>query len=142
MRMHRVTREELKAMNREGLRCAAELADARVDVTNTACLVAIMAMGPGYHCKTTITDRGRHASIIGAKRIALLAPYMCARCDLVVQYIENESVEVGDSIAVEIRDNLEVGRIDPMRPGDAESARLHLFAMRRQLDSEEPQYRL
>ncbi|MFP3526438.1 Asp/Glu racemase, partial [Pantoea sp. SIMBA_072] len=44
MRMHKVTKEELAAMNREGLRCAAELADARVDVMSTACLVAIMAM--------------------------------------------------------------------------------------------------
>src|ERR1700716_3477670 len=49
MRMHKVTKEELEAMNREGLRCAAELADARGDVMSTACLVAIMAMGPGYH---------------------------------------------------------------------------------------------
>ena len=49
MRMHRVVKEELEAMNREGLRCAAELADARVDVMSTACLVAIMAQGPGYH---------------------------------------------------------------------------------------------
>src|SRR6266851_4885464 len=49
MRMRRVSKEELEAMNREGLRCAAELADARVDVMSTACLVAIMAMGPGYH---------------------------------------------------------------------------------------------
>ena len=32
MRMHKVTKEELVAMNKEGLRCAAELADARVDV--------------------------------------------------------------------------------------------------------------
>src|ERR1700750_1237479 len=47
MRMHKVTPEELAAMNREGLRCAAELADARVDVMSTACLIAIMAMGPG-----------------------------------------------------------------------------------------------
>ncbi len=31
MRMQRVSAEELAAMNREGLRCAAELADARVD---------------------------------------------------------------------------------------------------------------
>src|ERR1700710_1514212 len=52
MRMHKVTREELVAMNKEGLRCAAELADARVDVMSTACLVAIMAMGPGYHRET------------------------------------------------------------------------------------------
>ena len=52
MRMHKVTREELERMNSEGLRCAAELADARVDVMSTACLVAIMAMGPGYHRQT------------------------------------------------------------------------------------------
>src|SRR6516225_8399377 len=44
MRMHKV--------NKEGLRCAAELADARVDVMSTACLVAIMAMGLGYHRQT------------------------------------------------------------------------------------------
>src|SRR5947208_1368683 len=49
MRMKWVTKEELEAMNREGLRCAAELADARVDLMSTACLVAVMAMGPGYH---------------------------------------------------------------------------------------------
>ena len=47
MRMKRVSHEELAAMNQEGLRCAAELADARVDVMSTACLVAIMAQGPG-----------------------------------------------------------------------------------------------
>src|SRR4249920_1720302 len=49
MRMHKVTKKELEAMNREGLRCAAELADARVDVMSTACLVAIMAMELGHH---------------------------------------------------------------------------------------------
>src|SRR5919201_2780741 len=51
MRMKRVSPEQLAAMNREGLRCAAELADARVDVMSTACLVAIMAMGLGHHRK-------------------------------------------------------------------------------------------
>ena len=51
MRMMRVSKEELAAMNRDGVRCAAELADARVDVMSTACLVAIMAMGHGYHRK-------------------------------------------------------------------------------------------
>src|ERR1700741_1959723 len=60
MRMHRVTPEELAAMNREGLRCAAELADARVDVMSTACLVAIMAQGFGYH-RQVEEDFGRIA---------------------------------------------------------------------------------
>src|SRR5258706_14747071 len=49
MRMHKVTREELVAMNKEGLRCIAELSDAQVDIASTACLVPHMAMGPGYH---------------------------------------------------------------------------------------------
>jgi maleate isomerase len=134
MRMHKVTREELEAMNREGLRCAAELADARVDVMSTACLVAIMAMGKGYHRDVerdlTAVARENHCNspamtsagalveglkIMGAKKVSLLAPYMRSLCDLVVEYIEGEGIEVVDSIAFEIPDNLEVGLRDPAR---------------------------
>jgi maleate isomerase len=132
MRMHKVTKEELEAMNREGLRCAAELADARVDVMSTACLVAIMAMGNGFHrhVERELTDvvRDNHCNapvttsagalieslhILGAKKIALLAPYMRPLTDLVVTYIENEGIEVVDAISFEIPDNLDVGRRDP-----------------------------
>ncbi|HSV68684.1 MAG TPA: Asp/Glu racemase [Methylibium sp.] len=132
MRMHKVTREELEAMNREGLRCAAELADARVEVMSTACLVAIMAMGPGHHRKVqreleevaranrcdapVMTSAGaliEGLQIMGAKKISLLAPYMCALTDRVVEYIENEGIEVVDAVSFEIPDNLEVGRRDP-----------------------------
>src|SRR6266545_3190768 len=49
MRMKKVTREELAAMDADSDRCAAELADARVDVLGYACLVALMSMGQGYH---------------------------------------------------------------------------------------------
>ena len=134
MRMHKVTKEELVAMNKEGLRCAAELADARVDVMSTACLVAIMAMGPGYHRETeaqltavarenrcdapVMTSAGALVDglkALGAKRIALLAPYMRPLTDLVVKYIESEEIEVQDSICFEIPDNLDVGRRDPMQ---------------------------
>ena len=134
MRMHQVTKEELEAMNREGLRCAAELADARVDVMSTACLVAIMAMGLGYHrqvqreltevaranrCEAPVmTSAGalvEGLKIMGAKRISLLAPYMRPLTDLVVKYIENEGIEVVDANCFEIPDNLEVGRRDPRR---------------------------
>jgi maleate isomerase len=132
MRMHTVTKEELEAMNREGLRCAAELADARVDVMSTACLVAIMAMGLGYHrqverelaevaranrCAAPVmTSAGalvEGLKIMGAKRVALLAPYVRSLTNLVVAYIEHEGIEVVDSICFEIPDNLEVGRRDP-----------------------------
>jgi maleate isomerase len=134
MRMHKVTKEELEAMNREGLRCAAELADARVDVMSTACLVAIMAMGPGYHRQVerelvkvarangseakVMTSAGalvEGLKIMGAKKIALLAPYMRPLTDLVVKYVEHEGIEVQDAICFEIPDNLEVGRRDPRR---------------------------
>jgi maleate isomerase len=134
MRMHKVTKEELIQMNREGLRCAAELSDARVDVMSTACLVAIMAMGPGYHREVeldlervarenhclapTMTSAGaliRGLQIMGAKRIALMAPYMRSLTKLVVKYIESEGIEVVDSRCFEIPDNLEVGLRDPMQ---------------------------
>ncbi|CAM3785387.1 Maleate isomerase [Bordetella sputigena] len=134
MRMHKVTKEELEAMNREGLRCAAELADARMDVISTACLVAIMAMGPGYHRQTekelTEVARANHCDApimtsagalieglrhLGAKRISLMAPYMRPLTDKVVQYIEHEGIEVVDALSFEIPDNLEVGRRDPMQ---------------------------
>lgn len=134
MRMHRVTPEELIAMNREGLRCAAELSDARMDVMSTACLVAIMAQGLGYHreveadlrkvasenhCDAKImTSAGaliHGLKTLGAKKVSLLAPYMRPLTDKVVAYIENEGIEVIDRICFEIPDNLEVGTRDPMR---------------------------
>ncbi len=134
MRMKRVTAEELRAMNEEALRCVAELADARMDVMSTACLVAIMAQGPGYHREVeqqfarVIAENGATSlpmtsagaliyglKRIGAKKISLLAPYMKPLTDKVVAYIESEGIEVVDRICFEIPDNLEVGRRDPMR---------------------------
>lgn len=134
MRMHKVTPEELAAMNREGLRCAAELSDARVDVMSTACLVAIMAQGFGYHrqveadFRRIVAENGASSKVmtsagalihglkkLGAKKIALMAPYMKPLTDKVVAYIENEGIEVIDRICFEIPDNLEVGRRDPMQ---------------------------
>src|ERR671936_496251 len=49
MRMKHVTPEELRAMNAQMNPCPAELADAHCDVVTTACLVAIMAQGAGFH---------------------------------------------------------------------------------------------
>lgn len=133
MRMKKVTKEELAAMDADSDRCAAELADARVDVLGYACLVAIMSMGKGYHCQSqtrlqAVTEReGGGAPVVtsagalvdglkvlGAKRIALVAPYMKPLTQMVADYIEHEGFEVKDKIALEIPDNLEVGRRDPM----------------------------
>ncbi|MGH8739003.1 MAG: maleate cis-trans isomerase family protein [Burkholderiales bacterium] len=133
MRMHKVTPEALQAMNREAGRCAGELADARVDVISTACLVAIMASGRGYHrqaeheLERVCLDNGCNAKVmtsagalieglnaIGARKISLLAPYMRSLTRLVVDYIEAEGIEVVDAISFEIPDNLAVGCRDPM----------------------------
>lgn len=133
MRMHNVTREELVAMNREGLRCIAELADAEVDVASTACLVAHMAMGPGYH-RTAQVELAAEAKRLGsraavmtssgaliegvqhlqAKRIALLAPYSDALTQAVVKYIEAEGIAVPHFANFRIERNSDVGRRDPM----------------------------
>lgn len=135
MRMQKVTQEELAAMDRDYDRCALELADARVDVLGYACLVAIMSMGHGYHrvsqarLHQRTIDAGGPAPVvtsagalvdglktIGAKRISLLAPYMKPLTKMVIDYIENEGIEVVDSISLEIPDNLDVGRQNPLAP--------------------------
>jgi maleate isomerase len=132
MRMKKVVKEELAAMDGESDRCAIELSDARVDVLGYACLVAIMAMGRGYHrvseqrLQARTVDNGADApvitsagaliqglEVIGAKRIAVVAPYMRPLTEVVVDYIAHEGYEVVDSRALEIPDNLDVARHDP-----------------------------
>src|SRR5687768_15016477 len=120
MRMKKVTKEELAAMDADSDRCAAELSDARVDVLGYACLVAIMSMGKGYHCQSEsrlqeVTVReGAPAPVVTsagalvhglrtleAKRIAIVAPYVQSLCNMVADYIEHEGFEVADRIALE-----------------------------------------
>lgn len=134
MRMKKVVKEELEAMDRDSDRCAIELSDARVDVLGYACLVAIMSMGLGYHRVSETRLRARTAEngapapvvtsagamidglkLLGAKKISVICPYMKPLTQLVVDYIEHEGIAVHDSIALEIPDNLEVGRHDPER---------------------------
>jgi maleate isomerase len=133
MRMKKVTKEELMAMDADSDRCAAELSDARVDVLGYACLVAIMSMGKGYHCQSerrlhevtvregapapVVTSAGalvHGLKTLGARKIAMIAPYMKPLTQMVAEYIEAEGIEVLDRVALEIPDNLEVGRRDPL----------------------------
>lgn len=134
MRMKTVRKEELAAMDGESDRCALELSDAHVDVMGYACLVAIMSMGPGYHRESqkrlhqrtvenghptpVITSAGalvEALEVMNARRVVVVAPYMKPLTEMVVNYIREEGVEVLGYRALEIPDNLDVARHDPMR---------------------------
>ena len=52
---------------------------------------------------------------LSARRIAVVAPYMKPLTKMVVDYIAAEGFEVCDSVALEISDNLAVGRHDPLK---------------------------
>jgi maleate isomerase len=133
MRMRKVTKEELAAMDADSGRCAIELVDARVDVLGYACLVAIMSMGKGYHRESearlheittkegyptpVVTSAGALVAglkALRAKKVSLIAPYLKSLTTLVVDYIEAEGINVTESISLEIPDNLEVGRHEAM----------------------------
>ena len=137
MRMKEVTREELAAMDRDSDRCAVELSDARMDAMGYACLVAIMSMGLGYHrasqkrLQQVASDNGAPTQVItsagalveglqaiGARRVSIIAPYMKPLTRMVIAYLENEGIEVIDSISLEIADNLAVGACDPRAPAE------------------------
>jgi maleate isomerase len=134
MRMKTVQKDELASMDGESDRCAVELSDAGLDVLGYACLVAIMAMGPGYHRQSQqrlhqrTVDNGHPApvvtsagalidalGILGARKIALVAPYMRPLTETVVDYIRAEGIEVVDWAALEIPNNLDVARHDTAR---------------------------
>jgi len=132
MRMQHVTPEELRAMNAQTGRAARELADARPDVVATACLVAIMAQGPGYHCVAekqiteVLAEEGASVPVVSsagalldgltalrARRIAIITPYMKELTNLVASYLEDSGFEVVDALSLEVPDNLAVARLDP-----------------------------
>ena len=131
-RMQHVTPDQLRAMNEQAKRAATELADARPDVVATACLVAIMAQGPGYHCTaeddiaTALRGEGSDAPVVssagallsgiealGVRRVAIITPYMEPLTKAVVAYLEDAGVEVVDSLSLQVPDNLAVARLDP-----------------------------
>jgi maleate isomerase len=132
MRMKKVVKEELEAMDRDSLRCAMELADAEVDVVGYACLVAIMSMGRGYHRESearlvqkmqegesaakVITSAGAlvdELKLAGVRSVSMVTPYIQPLTDLVADYIRDEGIQVIDAISLSIADNCAVGRRDP-----------------------------
>jgi maleate isomerase len=92
-----------------------------------------MSQGSGYHCLsesrlgTIARENGGTSPVIssagalvegiktlGAKKAAIITPYMKPLTKMVVDYIEHSEIEVTDSISLEVADNLAVGRLDPL----------------------------
>lgn len=131
-RMRHVTLEELRDMNAQSARAAGELADVQPDVVASACLVAIMAQGPGAHraaeadIAAALRDQGSGAAVLssagalltgiaalGARRVAIITPYAKPLTAMVKEYIEDAGTTVVDALSLEVPDNLAVARLDP-----------------------------
>ncbi len=132
--LHRVDPESLRRMVIESDRCARELADAQLDVVAYACLIAIMASGPGAHeaeerrlaaalaaagSAVPVTSSAgalvRELQRLGASRVAIVAPYLKPLTGMVVRYLADYGIKVVDSVSLEVADNVAVGRLDPAR---------------------------
>ncbi|HWD80188.1 MAG TPA: maleate cis-trans isomerase [Kribbella sp.] len=130
MRMAKVSPAQLAAMNAQRERCVLELGDARPDVILYACLVALMAAGPGEHQRVEglvaeqLATGGSEAKVrssagalvealraIPARRVALVTPYVRPLAEQVVTYLEAEGFEIVDWRALEVEDNHAVGCI-------------------------------
>ena len=133
-RLQHVTKEELWQMVCDSDRCALELSDARVDVMAYACLVALMSQPAGFHVEAegrlskVAADNGAPAPIVssagalvnaiqalGARRVAVITPYPNPIAAQVIDYLSESGIDVVDYIALEVSNNLEVGRLDPAR---------------------------
>lgn len=130
MRMAKVSPEQLAAMNAQRERCVIELGDSDPDVLLYACLVALMSAGPGEHDRIeslvaeqlaaggsrTLVRSSAGALVeglraLGARRIALVTPYLEPLARTVVAYLEHEGFEVPAWRALEVEDNRAVSRI-------------------------------
>jgi maleate isomerase len=130
MRMARVSPAQLAAMNAQRERCILELGDAGPDVILYACLVALMAAGPGEHQRVEglvaeqLATGGSDARVrssagalvealtaLGARRIALVTPYLRPLAEKVVSYLTAEGLVIADWRALEVEDNRAVGCI-------------------------------
>jgi maleate isomerase len=126
-----VDQESLDRMVGELDRCVHELVDARVDAILYACLVAVMAQGPGAHLDAErqigeiVAGRGSDAlvsSSAGAlvralhalqlERVAIMTPYVESLTNAVATYLESTGVRVVKAVSLAVDDNVEVGRLD------------------------------
>ena len=129
--MQRVTEESCERW-RQQRAVRGQFSDARCDVLAYACLVAIMAAAPAITARPSSdwpgpppTTAPRHRwsrsagalvttlRELGARRAALIAPYVKPLTAAVASYIEECGIEVTETVSLEVEDNVAVGRLDP-----------------------------
>lgn len=130
--LHQVDARSLDRMVGQLDRCVDELVDARVDAIAYACLVAVMARGPGAHVAIeaqlaervaetsgyapAITSSAgavvRAISALGLERVAIVTPYAPPLTARVADYLRAEGIDVVDAHSRAVTDNVEVGRLD------------------------------
>ncbi len=132
--MATVTAEELERMVEASDVAARSLADSPVEVIAYACLVAVMCRGRGAAAQverrlTTAVSDGPHRPAIvssagallealralGARRVAVVTPYLRPLAETVAETIRAEGIAVTELVALEVSDNVAVGRLDPYR---------------------------
>jgi maleate isomerase len=145
LRLRQVTPEALRAMNADAGEAVQALCDAQVDALMYACLVATMfdgrssmlaagqllaesAAGAGMPTLPIVSSAGALIAslrLLGARRIALIAPYRKELTAKVAATIAVHGIAVAETRSLEVADNVAVGRLDPQK----------LLALARELDT-------
>jgi len=132
--LKKVTAEELAVMAGKAAECSVAVSDAHVDVIAYACLVAVMAQGPGAHAGAeeliarAAAGNGHPAPVtssagalvralaeLGARNVVMVTPYLPALTKMVRDYLEAADITVRDVVSLGVADNLEVGRLDQLK---------------------------
>ena len=99
-----------------------------------ACLVAVMCRGPGAaaevegRLRTAVAEAPHQPVVVssagalvdalrslGARRVVLVTPYMRPLAEQVADTVRGEGVDVAELVALEVADNVAVGRLDPQQ---------------------------
>ena len=129
LRLQQVTPEALAAMNEQAGDAVDALSDAGCDAMVYACLVALMAGGreridgtqrrlAGRADAPMVSSAGalvQALRTLGATKVNLVAPYRKALTTQVIGTLAEYGIDVLDSRSLEVSDNLQVGRLDPMQ---------------------------
>ena len=125
--LREVTRESLLEMEKHSLRAARELLDADVDIILYGCTSGSLIGGPGFDkaiankireatnkpVVTTATAVVEALRRVGAKRIIVATPYIDEVNEEEKRFLEYHGFEVVKIKGLNIRSNLEIGRLSP-----------------------------